>query len=440
MIGLTILAAVFICYSLVAARLDRWSITAPMVFVLAGTLIGLGAPNWLGVIGDPGVVKHIAELTLALLLFADASTLRWSQVRHEGSLPLRLLLIGFPLTVLAGIGAGRWLVPTAGWAAAALAASILAPTDAALGLGVFTNRSVPGPVRRALNVESGLNDGMATPLVTLFLAVLVATEEPGAGNWAAEALSDLAIAVIVAVVVGLGTGRLIAAAHERRWTSPISQRLAVLASGLLAYAGALAAGGNGFVAAFVGGLLFAAASGGRLRESVEFTEDLALFGSFVVWAMFGGLLVAPQLRGEASTTAVLYAVISLTVVRAVPVALSMIGAGLRPATVLFMGWFGPRGLASVVFTLIAFETLEGEGLVSEPLIEIATWTILLSVIAHGLTAGPLSRWYGRRIDEPVAAGRGAVHDEDPVPRALIHRAGLDRHTAQQAPTGGASPR
>ncbi|MGH8948740.1 MAG: cation:proton antiporter, partial [Acidimicrobiia bacterium] len=175
-IGLAILAAVFICYSLIAAPLDRLSITAPIVFVLTGLLLGLASPDWLGAVDDPVTVKHIAEVTLALLLFADASTLRWRQLREEGGLPIRLLLIAFPLTVLAGIGAGMWLVPAAGGVAVALAASILAPTDAALGLGVFTNPSVPGRIRRALNVESGLNDGMATPLVTLFLAMLVAQE------------------------------------------------------------------------------------------------------------------------------------------------------------------------------------------------------------------------------------------------------------------------
>jgi hypothetical protein len=178
-IGLAILAAVFICYSLVAARLDRWSITAPIVFVLTGLTLGLAAPEWLEAVGDPETVKLIAELTLALLLFADASTLRWSQIREDGGLPARLLLIGFPLTVLAGVGVGTLLVPAASLAAAALAASILAPTDAALGLGIFTNPSVPKRVRRALNVESGLNDGMATPLVTLFLALLVAQEGVG---------------------------------------------------------------------------------------------------------------------------------------------------------------------------------------------------------------------------------------------------------------------
>lgn len=421
MIGLSILAGVFVCYSLVAARLDRWSITAPIVFVLTGVLLGLGSSDWLGAVDDPETVKHIAELTLALLLFADASTLRWSQLREDGGLPLRLLLIAFPLTVLAGFGVGAWLVPTAGWAAAALAASILAPTDAALGLGVFTNQAVPGRIRRALNVESGLNDGMATPLVTLFLAVLVAQEGAGPENWVAESLRELGIGVLVAFVVGTLAGRLLAAAHGRGWTSEVSNRLAVLASALLAYGGAVAAGGNGFVAAFVGGLVFAAASKDRLRVAVEFTEDLGLFASFLVWAIFGALLVAPQLTTGVSGTAILYAALSLTLVRMVPVAMSMIGARLRPASLMFMGWFGPRGLASVVFTLIAFEALEEGGLASEIMVEVATWTVFVSVIAHGLTAGPLARWYGRRVaDEPVEQGEepAAAETGGAMPRAL----------------------
>jgi sodium/hydrogen antiporter len=424
MITLVVMAAVFIGYSLVAARFDRWSITAPMVFVLTGLAIGLGNPEWLGAVGEPETVKLIAELTLALLLFADASTLRWGQVREDGGLPVRLLLIGFPLTVLAGLGLGVWLFPTAGLAAAALAASILAPTDAALGLGVFTNESVPARIRRALNVESGLNDGMATPLVTLFLALLVAQEGVGPENWAAESIQELARAVVVAVVVGVIGGRLIASAHTQGWTSHLSERLAVLALALLSYGGAVAIGGNGFVAAFGAGLIFSAASKGVLTEAVEFTEDLGLFVSFLVWAIFGALLLAPQLSGGVSGAAILYAVLSLTLVRMVPVAVSMIGTGLRPASKLFMGWFGPRGLASVVFTLIAFETLEQSDLASETLIEIATWTVFLSVMAHGLTAGPLARRYGSRVaDEPVEQLEPASDLGTALPRALTRRHG-----------------
>jgi NhaP-type Na+/H+ or K+/H+ antiporter len=259
--------------------------------------------------------------------------------------------------------------------------------------------------------------------VTLFLAVLLAEEGTGPENWVAESARELGIALLVALLVGVAAGRLIAAAHESGFTSHLSDRLAVLATALLAYGGSLTAGGNGFVAAFVGGIVFAVASKGRLREPVEFTEDLGMFASFLVWVMFGALLLAPQLSGGVSGTAIVYAVLSLTVVRMLPVAVSMIGTGLRPASVAFMGWFGPRGLASVVFTLIAFESFQHGGLAPDTLIEVATWTVFLSVIAHGITAGPLAKAYGRRVaDEPVEQLASGEHLGSPLPRALTHRA------------------
>jgi sodium/hydrogen antiporter len=418
--GLVVLAVVFIAYSLVASRLDRWSVTAPMVFVLTGATIGLFAPEWVGFLGEPEAVKLIAELTLALLLFADASTLRWRELREDGALPARLLLVGFPLTVIAGFGFARLLEPGAPWAAAALIAAILAPTDAALGLGVFTNRSVPGRIRRAINVESGLNDGLATPLVTLFLAFLITQEGAEPISWVADSVRELGIALVVAVIVGSVSGRLIALAQANAWTTSAPERFAILATAFLSYSGSIAVGGNGFVAAFVAGLAFSVASRGKVRESVEFTEDLGLFTSFLVWAVFGALLLAPVLERGFRWTPVVYALLSLTVIRMVPVGLSMLGSGLRASSVLFMGWFGPRGLASVVFTLLAVETLAGEGLASAPLVEVATWTVFLSVILHGVTARPLARIYGALVaDEPVEQFRTGAPHEDPVPRSLI---------------------
>jgi NhaP-type Na+/H+ or K+/H+ antiporter len=419
MIGFAVLAAVFVGYSLVAARLERWSITAPMVFVAAGALMGPDGTGVFEVASNPEAVKLTAELTLAILLFADASTLRWREVRLDPSLPSRLLLIGFPLTVFAGTLAAGWLAPELTWAAAALVGSILAPTDAALGLGIFSDRSVPARIRRALNIESGLNDGLATPLVAVFLAIVVSEVGSGGVSWAADALTDLGVAILTAIVIGIVVGRLVVAAHRRGWTSETSDRLAVLATALLAYTGSLAVGGNGFVAAFAGGIIFAAATKGELAEATTVTEDLGLFLSFFVWALFGALLAGPLLTQEIDPIAVLYAVLSLTVVRMVPVAIALLGTGLRPASVAFMGWFGPRGLASVVFTLIAFESLEGGGLESHRLVEVATWTILLSILAHGVTARPFAARYGRKVANGEAENLSTpdvVHE--PSPRGL----------------------
>jgi NhaP-type Na+/H+ or K+/H+ antiporter len=417
--ALVLIAVVLIVYSVFAARLDRWSITAPMVFVGAGAILGLSMSDQLGFVAEPEPVKFVAEVTLALLLFADASTLRWSRLKEDGALPVRLLLVGFPLTVLAGFGAAILLEPAAGLAAAALIAAILAPTDAALGLGVFTDRTVPGRIRRAINVESGLNDGLSTPLVTLFLALLVAEEGTGPENWLVESLSEIGIALLVALVVGGASGWLITLAHDRSWTSPTPERLAVLATSLLAYAGSVALEGNGFVAAFVAGLVFSVSSRGAVRESVEFTEVLGLFASFVVWAMFGAFLLAPILEGGIRWEPVMYAVLSLTVVRMIPVAVAMIGSQVDKPGILFMGWFGPRGLASVVFTLIAFEELDRNNLATEGVVEFAAWTVFLSVLLHGLTAKPLARAYGSTTTHPPS--HPSVVEEHAMPRSLVHR-------------------
>jgi NhaP-type Na+/H+ or K+/H+ antiporter len=412
MSGATALVAVFVAYGLIASRLDRWLITASIFFVATGLVLG---PSGVGVL--PGLESEttllITELTLGVLLFADAATVRLREVEGDSRLPIRLLLVGLPLTIALGTVAAKLLFPEAGWAAAALMASILAPTDAALGLAVVTNPAVPARIRRALNVESGLNDGIATPFVTLFLTLVIAEEGLGSGHWVAEAAKEIGLALVAAAAVGFLGGKVVVIARRLGWTSAISEQLVVLALSLLAYVGAVAMGGNGFVAAFVGGLLFGASTSAQMHEPVEFTETVGLFASFFVWTVFGAIFVGPVVTGDIEPVAILYAVISLTVVRMLPVAAALAGTGLRRDTVAFMGWFGPRGLASVVFTLIAFEDLHGAGPVADAIVEVATWTILLSVVAHGLSAGPFASTYGHRLHE---AGDTPELAQAPEPR------------------------
>ena len=210
-------------------------------------------------------------------------------------LPRRLLFVGLPLTIVAGGLLAHLVFPEAGWAAAALIATILAPTDTALGMAVVTNKAVPARIRRALNVESGLNDGIATPFVTLFIAVVAAEEDLGDHRWGLEALTQIGLAIVAAVVVGYFGGRLLALAQERGWTSEVSEQIGILALALLAYVGSVAIGGNGFVAAFAGGILFGAATKGRLAGRVQFTETLGLSATFLVWSVFGALFVGELL-------------------------------------------------------------------------------------------------------------------------------------------------
>jgi NhaP-type Na+/H+ or K+/H+ antiporter len=411
MIGLSVLLATLALYALFSARLDRWSITAPIVFVAVGAVIGPSGLDLLDVSPGSETTKALAEGTLAILLFADASTIRLREVEGDATLPIRLLLVGLPFTIVVGTVSAFAVFDGIGWAGAALIASILAPTDAALGLGIFSDRSVPVRIRRALNVESGLNDGIATPFVTLFLAMVLSEEGVGPSNWLTQAAIDLALAVAVAVAVGGAGGWSLRKARHRGWMSETSEAFAVLGLALLSYTGALAIGGNGFVAAFVGGLLFGSTAG-QPEEATGFTERVGLLGSYGVWVIFGAAFVGGILVGPMQVEAVAYAVLSLTLVRILPVAIALGGTGLDAATVAFMGWFGPRGLASVVFTLLAFEALR-EGGAGDLLVGITTWTILLSVLLHGITARPLAAAYGRvhaRSGDPSLA---APHVPEP---------------------------
>ncbi len=394
--GLAIFLGLVVVYGAVAVWLGRFSITMPIIFVVVGALMG---PWGLVTTKD---AELLTEMTLALLLFADASTLDFRQVRADARLPGRLLLIAMPLIIALGGLVAYGLFPGEGLGFALLLAAILAPTDAALGLSIFNNPRVPVRIRRALNVESGLNDGIATPLIALFTAMALAYETHQGGGWLLSALGEIGIGVGVGVAAGLLGGWLFAAAVKRGWTATTGEQIGNLALALCAFWAAKALGGNGFVAAFVGGLLFGYATRERLHVATEFTETSGALLSLFVWTVFGANLVPPLLQAF-NPLALLYAVLSLTAIRLVPVAVSLIGARLRADTTLVMGWFGPRGLASVVFTLMAYESFHEAARTFDTLADTAAWTILLSVVLHGISAVPLANWYARRLETADAA-------------------------------------
>lgn len=396
--GLAILAVLIVLYAAVAVKLGRWSITMPMVFVAIGVLLGPLGAGLLPISPRAEPIKVLTEITLVLLLFADASTLKLEQVRDDAALPLRLLSVGLLLTIAFGAGVALLLLAEEGLAFACLLGAILAPTDAALGLPIFNNPKVPVRIRRALNIESGLNDGIATPFVLLFLAFATATEAHTSGGWLSTAMIEILLALLAGTLVGAAGGWLLSQTARRGWTSTGAEQLAILGLALASYFCSLAIGGNGFIAAFVGGIVFRASSRSSLVEPSEFTETFGSFLSLLVWGIFGSVLVSAVLDLNDDWRPILYAVLSLTVIRMIPVALAMIKTGLRRDTVALMGWFGPRGLASVVFTLIAFESFQEASRAVDTLIATATWTILLSVVLHGLSAMPLSGWYARRLE------------------------------------------
>jgi NhaP-type Na+/H+ or K+/H+ antiporter len=394
--GIAIFFGLIVIYGALAVWLGRFSITMPILFV------GIGA-----VLGPKGLVQSneaelLIEMTLALLLFADASTLDFRQVRDDVRLPGRLLLIAMPLIMVLGGLVAYGLFPEEELGFALLLGAILAPTDAALGLPIFGNPRVPVRIRRALNVESGLNDGIATPFVALFTALALAEETRQVGGWLVSALGEIGIGLGVGVAAGLLGGWLYTVTAKRGWTSTTGEQIGNLALALGALSAAKALGGNGFVAAFMAGILFGYATRERLHVATEFTEVTGTLLSLFVWTVFGANLMA-QLFHPFRPIELLYALLSLTVIRMIPVALSMIGTRLRLDTLLIMGWFGPRGLASVVFTLMAYESFHEASRPFDTLAAVATWTILLSVVLHGLSAGPLADRYARRLETAEGA-------------------------------------
>jgi NhaP-type Na+/H+ or K+/H+ antiporter len=399
--GLVIFFALVVLYTAVSHWLGRLSITMPIVFILIGAVTGAHALGWITFSLTARDLELFIEITLALLLFADASTLEFRDVRLDATLPGRLLGIGMPLIIILGALVAYLLAPSEGVGFAFLVAVILAPTDAALGLPIFNNPRVPVRIRRALNVESGLNDGIASPLVTLFIALTM--EEIGEmhGHWLVSALSEIAIGLGIGVVFGLLGGRLFKLALERKWTSESARQIGNPALALLIFTGAKYLGGNGFVAVFIAGLLFGYATRHLLSAATEFTEVIGTIFSLFVWTLFGSTLVIPLLQNF-NLTAFIYALISLTLIRMLPVAIAMMRTHLRLDTVLMMGWLGPRGLASVVFMIIAYESAQEAGKPPELLLAMVSWTILLSVLLHGVSALPLADWYANRLSNADA--------------------------------------
>lgn len=386
-----------VLYGVVALRLARISVTMPLIFVLISAIIGPYMLGWIQFPSDATSAENLTEITLALLLFADASTLDFSKVRENAKLPARLLLLGLPLTIMLGALMAFILFPQKDIGFALLLGAILAPTDAALGLPIFNNPRVPVRIRTALNVESGLNDGIVTPLVTLFIALTIAEEGSRHGGWLSSALMQIGLAVGAGIVIGLVGGILFRKAVQNHWSSEGALQIGNLALGLTCYYGSLMLGGNGFIAAFIGGLMFGYATRRKLTEATEFTESSGSLLSLLVWALFGANVVIPLFQNF-DARSFLFAVLALTVMRMVPVALALYGTHLRLDTVLMMGWLGPRGLASVVFLLIALESLKEAQLGTDLLLAMAGWTIFLSVVLHALSAVPLAGWYARRLE------------------------------------------
>ncbi len=369
-----------------------------MTFTAFGWLIGQGGVELVPMEAEHAVIQVVAEITLVLVLFSDASRVALRDLRDSYAVPARMLLIGMPLTIALGTLLAHGVSPDAPWMVALLVAAILAPTDAALGQAVVTSPAVPLRIREGLNVESGLNDGLALPVV--MIAAIMAAEMAGVdvdgvpADAVVYTLKLVILGPLVGVALGYGLARLLDAAIERRKITLAYQGIYFLVAAFLTFVAAELVGGNGLIAAFVGGLVF----GNTLRSPTdfiaEFMESEGQLLTIFTFLIFGAVMVPLGIAHAGWQTLVL-AVLFLTAVRMLPVWLALTGAGLKPYEKLFLGWFGPRGLASVLFALLILERFAIPE--AEEILACVVLTVMLSIVLHGVSANPMAARFSKGV-------------------------------------------
>lgn len=405
--GLLITAVFTAAFTMVAKRLSSTVVTAPMIFLGFGFIL---SQTGLMPHADAEASLHlVAEIALIVLLFLDAAQVNVDALRKRHVWPVRMLVIGLPLSIAFGTLAAMALLP--GWSifAVALLAAILAPTDAALGQAVISNPVVPERVRRALTVESGLNDGLALPVILLFASLAAHAAGQGDTNWLLFGAKQLILGPLVGVIAGLVGGAALMYAKRHDLTSDIFEGIGAIALAGAAYLGASEVGGNGFIAAFVAGLGFGHVVKGRCKFVYEFTESE---GQMLSWGAFLllGMAMVPEALQALTWPMLALILISLFIVRPAAIWVSLLGTDAAPTTRLFFGWFGPRGLATALFALLIVEQIDHQ--YAEPILAIAINAVWISAVLHGLSAMPGAKWYARRV-----ARMGDCPETEPVEKS-----------------------
>jgi len=410
---LAIVAASLLAVASMSRRLTGSAITPAMVFVLIGVLAGPLVIDAVTQSPSGGAVRTLAEATLTVVLFADASRIKLRALRRDHAIPLRLLGIGLPLTIVLGAFAAHVVFGGLDLVEACVLAIVLAPTDAALGAAVVTESSLPLRIRQGLNVESGLNDGICVPLLLIALAAAEVDDNATSAHHAVTIVfEEIGYGIVGGAVAGAAAAAVIVFAGRRRLIADTWLQVIPVAGAGLAYGVASALGGSGFIAAFIAGSIFGAIAGERAETASDLNEDLGDLLGGVTFLVFGAVLLGPALE-HVTWQIALYAVLSLTLIRMAPVAIAMAGTRERPLTIGFLGWFGPRGLASIVFAVIVVEEAHLTGVTT--ILQVTYITIGLSVFAHGATAAPLAkryaRWYGLHPRTPATmeSARAPAH-------------------------------
>lgn len=387
-----------------SGKLETVWLTEPLVAALLGVIVGLAIDP---VSLESPVILTFLELTLALVLFSDASRIDLSRLRDGYSWSLRMLVVGLPIAIVTGAALAGWYLSLP-LGLALLLGVILAPTDAALAAPVLESDFVPPRVRQTLNVESGLNDGLAVPALLIAIGIIEAEEGASVASSVGLVVTQLGIGIVGGLVIGWLGAKVIGKATSLGWMNPMHQKIAAVLLALAGFAGVQLAGGSGFVATFIAGALMRHLIHPRTEYLYEFAEEeghtMVILAFFIFGVGPGTRLLEEGVPGRA----IVYALVSLLLVRPIAVALSLMRQNLKPRTILFLGWFGPRGLATLVFLLVAIEELGPVDVVVQDTIVVA---IALSILAHGLTAVPMSRWLaGMRITEGMPeAGEAFAH-------------------------------
>jgi len=420
-VPLIAIAAFVMVFGLISGRLARSVVTPPMLFVAFGMMLG---SEWADVVPlglDNPALHIIAEMALILILFTDAARIDLRALRTEYNVPARMLVIGLPLIIIFGASVAKLLFPTLNYFEAGLLAALLAPTDAALGQAVVSNKRVPVCMRQSLNVESGLNDGIALPVVLMFAACasIGATDQP-ATEWVLFAGQQVVLGFIIGPIIGVIGGWLLQWGDRTEWMNHTYEKLAGLSIALLAYGIAHNLGGNGFIAAFTAGLAVGYTAGTVCRRMTRFIEAESQLVALVAFVLFGAAMTWPAFEGWRPVYLV-YALLSLTIIRMAPIALSLLGLNLRGISVLFLAWFGPRGIASIIFVLV----IVGEYPMPhhKTIYAVVVTTVLCSILLHGLTAYPASEryalWAGKLRRDEAAEHRQT--SEMPVRHSMPER-------------------
>ena len=416
-VSILIILLAFLAYGLLSQRLQATVLTGPMLFAGLGLAVGPVGADLVPFQITSSTIHALAEITLILVLFSDAAAIDFRQLRRDHNVPVRMLLIGMPLTIaLTGLAAFVLLTEFTIWEAVLLGA-ILAPTDAALGQAVITNPLVPVRIRQALNVESGLNDGIALPVVVVFAALASIGPTGGApAGFLGDAAMQLAVAPLAGVFIGYSGGRLVSFCYRKGWMSATAEGIIALALAFSAFELAEAFHGNGFISAFVGGLAFGNTLGKKCKFLFEFAESEGQLLILATFMVFGAIMMPIGLANFSAST-MLFAILALTVLRMAPVAVALLRTGISGVTSGFLGWFGPRGLASILFALLIIE--ESNAPHKEQILAATIVTVTLSILLHGFSAASAARRYGEYAKTMGTCPENMPVNAEPFPEQPI---------------------